>query len=209
MKKLIPIIEGDGEMKAIPNLLSRILTMKQAYDWGVGRPIQGKSLGHLRKNLSRFLALAELEGAAATIIILDLDDGCPRHEAASLVQEIKAIGGRVNPVAVVFAHREYEAWLLASLATIAGQYHIPLDAAFSGEVESLRDVKGWFTRQMCHDGVARRYKETIHQVELTRLMDLDRVAVQSRSFRRLLKAVDEVVTAEQESLLGYVTPIMP
>ena len=61
---------------------------------------------------------------------------------------------------------------------------------------------------MCHDGVARRYKETIHQIELTRLMDLDRVAAQSRSFRRLLKAVDEVVAAEQESLIGLVTPIL-
>ncbi len=206
MKKLIPIIEGDGEMKAIHNLLNRILNRKGMYDWGVGKPIIGKSLGHLRKNLSRFLELAELEGAAATLIIVDLDDGCPKDEAASLVQEIKALG---SLVAVVFAHREYEAWLLASLATIAGQYHIPLDAAFSGEVESLRDVKGWFTRQMCHDGVARRYKEMIHQVELTRLMDLDRVAAQSRSFSRLLKAVDEIVAAEQESLLGHITPTIP
>jgi len=47
-----------------------------------------------------------------------LDDGCPAEEAAELAEQVRGLYLR-SPVAIVFAHREYEAWFLASMEVIA------------------------------------------------------------------------------------------
>ena len=94
--------------------------------------------------------------------------------------------------------------VLASLETIAGNCGLPANLKYEGDIESKRGVKEWLTAQM-PPGLA--YKETLHQVKLTHLIDLDLAQQRSRSFRRLFHAVEELV--EMGNILQaetYVTP---
>jgi len=105
---------------------------------------------------------------------------------------------------IVFAHREYEAWFLASLNSIAKQYDLlPTDLKYEGNIEDRRDVKGWLTKQM---PPGRAYKETIHQKIFTSLMNLDQACQNSRSFRRLYHAIQELAVMSKNKKRGQVTP---
>ncbi len=211
-KLLVPIVEGDGDAKAVPLLLRRILHEHlQAYDWEVGTPKRAHSLPTLRRKLANYLRYARLEGASAVLILLDLDDGCPAQEARNLAAQV---GYHTMPVAIVLAHREYEAWFLASIEAIVsqGKYHFteaftqnptpPRDQEGRSIVEEIRDAKGWLTKRM-RRGYA--YKETQHQPGMTRYIDLGVAARRSRSFRRLIHAMEELVASAGQE--GRVTPM--
>jgi hypothetical protein len=136
------------------------------------------------------------------MILLDLDDGCPFKEAKTLAAEVRNLAVSV-PVAVVFAHREYEAWFLASLDSIAGNHGIPDGTTYPGPVEGRRDVKGWLTATM-PPGVA--YKPTQHQAPMTHLLDPAAARLVSRSFRRLEHALQELLQGAGAGLRGVATP---
>ena len=107
------------------------------------------------------------------------------------------------PVAVVFAYREYEAWFLATLSSIAGHYDLPSDVVYEGDVEAKRNVKGWLKAQM-RQGIG--YNPVIHQKKFTSLIDLEVAYEQSRSFRRLYDAIVELLDAFDAGERGYVSP---
>jgi len=205
MPFIVPIIEGDGDLQAVPILLRRILQEQLGiYDWQVKTPKKAHSLPVLTSKLEQYLhyCLSEPQ-CSAILILLDLDDGCPAQAAQELTRRIRALHVTC-PVAVVLAHREYEAWFLASLESLGGHAGLPLNLTYPGDVERLRGVKEWLGRQM---PPGRAYKETIDQAALTATMDLERAAQRSRSFRRLVNAVQQVVRhAPGAPPLPFVTP---
>ena len=211
MPKIVPIVEGEGDVKAVPILLRRVLhNVLQQYGWDVAHPKKAHSLSALRKKLDKYLLYAAIEkDAQAILILLDLDDGCPAVEARQLANDIRALSPKL-PVAIVLAHCEYEAWFLASVDTIAQgekgqQYHF--SPAFlqkptpPSNIESIRDAKGWLSRHMTP---GYRYKETLHQPSMTVLIDLNLATHRSRSLRRLLHAVELLVQHAKQS--GFVSP---
>jgi uncharacterized protein DUF4276 len=153
--------------------------------------------------LGDFLRYAQQSpDTGATLVLLDLDDGCAYSEAQSLATNIRSFN-LPYPVAIVFACREYEAWFLASLNTIAGEYGLPEGLTYDGDIEARRGVKEWLTKQMPS---GRIYKETIHQISMTHRIDLELARQNSRSFRRLCHAIDELVQAADGGIQGLVTP---
>jgi len=141
--------------------------------------------------------------AGAILIALDLDDGCPKKEALQLASEIRPFNLPV-PVAIVFACREYEAWFLASLPTIAGHYGLPKDVVYEGDVESKRDAKGWLRAHMPQ---RRKYTPTRHQKKFTSLIDLELAHENSRSFQRFYHAIEQLLEAADKGERGYVSPL--
>lgn len=204
MPCIVPIVEGPGDVDAVPVLVRRILECHQWFDWSVARPKKAGNLGKLKRNLDRYVLYAQKErGCGAILILLDLDDGCPKDEAYDLAVQARELASPY-PIAIVLAHREYEAWFLASMATIAGHVPLPTDLVYEGNVEDRRDAKGWLTARM---PPGRAYKETIHQARFASLIDLDIARQRSRSFRRLLHAVEQLVQlAGTDPTRGFVTP---
>ncbi len=200
MPKIVPIVEGDGDAKAVPVLIRRVLHDRlRLYDWEVTHPKKAHSLPTLRKKLANYLRYAAMEDEAqGVLILLDLDDGCPKEEAQRLAAEIRSQAARL-PVAIVLAHREYEAWFLASIETIAPQYGEDLTPP--ADVESVRDAKGWLSRRLFPGG---RYKETAHQPSMTTEIDFDLAARRSRSFSRFLHAVE--LLTQHAGQGGFVSP---
>ncbi|MEM1055246.1 MAG: DUF4276 family protein [Bacteroidota bacterium] len=202
MPSLLIVVEGEGEEKAAPALVSRLLADRGHYDWYVdGNGRRKGALPAFRKSLARNLAFLRIKNPGAVLLLFDLDDGCPKQEAHALASEIRK-EQLPFPVAVVLAHREYEAWVLASIETVCtDEPSLADDLTYDGDPETRRNAKGWLTDQMPY-GTA--YKPNLDQARFTGRIDFDLAHERSRSFRRLCNALDQLVERAGEA--GVVTP---
>jgi len=139
--KIQPIVEGHGEIGAVPVLLRRLRDVAQAYPIDVIAPI--------RRHRSEFLDEAEVRKAVrlalkqdcdAVLLLFDGDEDCPRDQAPTILGWARAEAA-VKPRAVVMAYREYEAWLLASIESLRGQRGIRSDAESHPNPEQPRGAK--------------------------------------------------------------------
>ena len=195
MFTIVPIVEGDGDAAAFPELLVRIIQDKYGrYDVHVARGknkvVKANSRDKLVSRLDKFLLHAQKKpGCEAVLILLDADTDCPVTLAQTLGEKCTEIGTRC-PVEIVCANRSYESWFLASIETIVGMHGIPEATVLPRPAEDIPSPKGWLTSQM-PDGQA--YKETTHQASLSRAIDLDAALIRSRSFQRLCHAIEQLL----------------
>ena len=185
-----PIVEGHGEMEAVPALLRRLLAEGQVTGVQVGKPIKRPRNQLVREEpLARIVRFALLRPeCGAVLIILDGDTDCPKTLGPVLQRWAEAAAGEV-PCAVVLAHREYEAWFLASIETLRGNIAILSDATSHPSPESPRDAKGELDLRMPHGA---SYSPTVDQASLTALLDLESAYRHCRSFRKLVSAFGEL-----------------
>jgi len=199
MPKIVPIVEGEGEVEAVPKLIHKLLKNTQRWDIGVARPKNSNGCGNLIApgGLERFLDLAFREpDCGAVLVLIDADKRSYCDMAADFAARAVDRGIRF-PVVIVVANREYEAWFLASLDSISGRSidgrsGLPAGLSYRGDVEAIVGVKGWLSRQMPEGRV---YKETLDQAPLTGMIDIDLAKAGSRSFRRMCHAVTQAVEA--------------
>ncbi len=209
MPRIVPIVEGQGEVEAVPKLLNKVLNEMGRYQFTVAPPRNAKGRGNLDKpgGLEKFIELSWREpDCGATLVLMDADKACAVTLAHEYVRRIKAMSLRY-PVVVVIAQCEYEAWFLASLPAIVGkqwqdQVGLPSDTEYPGDSEAIAGVKGWLNRQLPDD---RSYKPAQDQVVLTAMLDLELTRRNSRSFRRLCHALEQAVEAIDQGL-SIVTP---
>ena len=138
MLSIVPVVEGDGETRAFPLLLRRLLHEKyKRFNLAAGQAVTARGRSKLLTDFEKFIRYAEGKpGCGAILVLLDADEDCPIELATRL--SIKCnLFGVVMPVAIVCAKREYEAWFLASLETIKGHHGIPVEASFSGDAEEM------------------------------------------------------------------------
>lgn len=199
LKAIVPIVEGQGDEKAVPLLLRKLLGEMNRWDIQIIRPKNAHGRSNLEKEegLERFIQIALTEpGCAAILVLIDADENCAKQLAERFAERVRAAGVTV-PVVIVCAKCEYEAWLLASLETMAGKDlkgkpGLPSGLQFEGDVESIRSVKGWLSR---HFPGTRNYKEDSDQAPMTELLDTTMARQNSRSFRRLHHAIEQIVEA--------------
>ena len=216
MRRLILFVEGEGEADAVPALVKRLLDEKgRWYDIFLldNAPFRVGSVDKLVKEdfrgWKRFLgASLKRPDVGGVLLLLDGDiekvggkEFCASEVARSLASGAMHVGaGKTFSVAVVFASQEYESWLIAGIASLAGRRLpdgrlIESDAkAPQGDLEtSPRDAKGWLGTI-----VEGGYKPTRDQAALTRLVDLEVIRARKlRSFRRLESAVSSLREAIQ------------
>ncbi|MDW7991186.1 MAG: DUF4276 family protein [Anaerolineae bacterium] len=127
----------------------------------------------------------------AVLVLLDLDDGCAAQIAPQLAQTLRALNPP-PPIAIVFAVREYEAWFLAAAESLWG-------SPYKGEPEGPRDAKGKVAQ------FEPEYTPTTHQPSLSAKMSLDQAFQNSRSFRRFVHALEELLRAVDQNQV-VITP---
>ncbi len=183
-----PIVEGYGEVPALPVLLRRIAgECFQVWDPPLLSPGRYPSSRLIRNEGDLWVAgpdfkkaggHARNEGATAILALLDLDDDCPKelHEAIS---PILAASTGINPSSLVFAKREYEAWFLAAAESL-GENVLP----YPGDPEGVRDAKGALEE---HLQLEFPYDEKTDQPRYSNKVNLFRIYERSRSFRKLVK----------------------
>jgi hypothetical protein len=192
MTTIIPVVEGPGDVAALPELLGRILLERfnrtdVIVAQGKSRVVTANGRQKLESKLENFLQHAQNKPECdAILVLLDADDDCPVNLAQGILKRCEQLG-LTSPVEIVCAHREYESWFLASLDTIKGQRGISDTAALSHDAEDVQNPKQWLTNQM---PPGRAYKETTHQAPLTQHIDIGMAHNNSRSFRRLCHALE-------------------
>jgi hypothetical protein len=84
--KIIPIVEGHGEVVAVPLLLRRFQEESNSFSFTIGRPIPRHRHQMVRESdVRKAVRLALLDrDYAAILILLDADNDCP----ATLAPEI-------------------------------------------------------------------------------------------------------------------------
>ncbi len=194
-------VEGEGERPdpktgkggGATVLVRRILHERlQAYEWQVPRPLKVGDLPAFRAKMPKLVKYLRKKPVDAALVLLDLDDGCAAQTALAVAQALCALSPP-KPIAVAFAVREFEAWFLAAAPSLWGR-------AYPGNPEAKRDAKGELRRHFLP-----KYAPTIHQPSLSADLDLSQAAARSRSFRRLLHAVEELVQAVEDGRM-IVTP---
>ncbi|MBB1254650.1 DUF4276 family protein [Streptomyces alkaliterrae] len=190
-----PIVEGHGEVQAVRQLVTRI-AIEHLNTWvEVAQPFR-LDAGKMRKpdELAKAVRLqaVRVQGRPGGVLILrdgdDNDVDCP-VELARLI----APAPELVPVAVevVIARHEYEAWFLAAAESLRGHPAMRDDATAPRRPETRRGAKTQL-QAMMHES----YKETLHQARFSSLMDLAAAANNSRSFRRMIHAVETLLASK-------------
>lgn len=195
---ILPVVEGHGEVTAVPLLIRRIVTAyaPDAYA-DIGRPIRIKRNALVQPDgIENAIELAARQTGAedGILVLIDADKDCPVELAADLLARAQ----RQRPdrsIRVVVAKSEFEAWFLASAHALAGQRGLPLDLAPPPDPEAVRDAKGWLSD---HTPRGRSYKPTVDQAALAQIFDLDQ-AQGARSFRKFIKDVLELARGPHPS----------
>lgn len=188
---LVPIVEGHGEVDAVPILLRRLLEQHGAHQVRVEKPIRlprGRLVN--RDHLERAIRI----GCAKTddpaiLVLLDADEDCPARLGPQLLSWARDVVPSRVPVGVVVAKTEYESWFLACLDQLRGQRGIRVDAEVPPDPEAIRGAKEYLQRQMVPGWV---YSETVDQPALTRLLSLELARARSPSFDKLYREVGRI-----------------
>jgi hypothetical protein len=184
-----PIVEGQGDVAAVPVLLRRIASEVEP-DRGieVRRPIRVARDKVVKDGeLERFVELARRTAGAggAVLIVLDADDDCPKDLAPALLTRAQA-GRPGDEIRVVLANREFEAWFLAGAMSLRGRRGLPDDLEPPPDPEAIRDAKGWLQTRRT-DGFA--YSPTTDQPALAAIVDLHAARATSPSFDKLWRDI--------------------
>jgi len=190
--RIQPIVEGHGEVTAVPVLLRRLRDEAGAYGFEINQAIRRHRSDFLTEESMRTavrLALVQ-DQCRAILILFDGDDDCPGTLAPTVEAWAQDEAGPV-PCAVVIAHREYEAWFIAAIESLRGRRGILDDAVSHPDPETPRDAKGNLEDRM-RPGLS--YAETADQAALTALFDMSAAYARCRSFRRMVRAFELLVT---------------
>lgn len=185
MSSVCAIVEGDGEVAALPIVLRRLKERFGPVEHvNISAPIRVYKDRFLnredefRRHL--LLAAAKCGEAGWILVLLDADDACPMELADSIRQRALAhIPHR--RLAIVIANREFEAWYIASAKSLNGVRGFTFENEPPPDAERPRDAKGWMRERM----TKRAYGETTDQPAFAARFDIDEAAENSRSFRKM------------------------
>lgn len=191
-----PIVEGEGEVEAVPILLRRFahevfgkyaFRVLHAHRLRKGRMIAGN---HLEKavTLGR-LKLGQCNGRGAVVVVADADDDCPARCAPALLKRAR-MSARTVPVSVVLAKAEYEAWFLGAVRSLRGHRRIMDDASPPPDAEAVRGAKQFLQRRCMIPG--EHYSPTVDQPALTSRFDLQEARQACPSFDKLWRDLQEL-----------------
>lgn len=184
MISIASIVEGDGEVSALPVLLRRLSDWIPASEYPQPLPpIRVRRDRFLNRNdefrKQLLLAASKCGEQGWILVVLDADDDCPATLANAVYQRAQQYVAH-RRLSVVIANREFEAWFIAAARSLDGYrgFRVPQGVV---DAEVPRDAKGWL-RGHIDGGV---YREVVDQPALAAMIDLQQAFDNSRSFRKL------------------------
>lgn len=187
MISIATIVEGDGEVSALPILLRRIAAEREpVVTVDILRPIRVRRDKFLNKKeefrRQLLLAAAKCGGDGWILILLDADDDCPAALGTEIHQRAQQYVAH-RRVSVVLAKREFEAWFIAAAHSLQDVRGFSMMPAEQMEAEVPRNAKGWMREHMSTG----TYSEFLDQPAFAAKFNLQQAFDNSRSFRKLIK----------------------
>lgn len=190
-RAILPVVEGQSEVEAVPVLLRRLLARLGQPEIQIARPFRVSRLKMVRPGeIERAVqqGIRSRDGIVGVLVILDSDDDDPESLETSLLHRCRqAIH---LPVGVVAARRELEGWFLGSKDSLRGICGIRGNANAPDGPETIRGAKERLTRNMEGN---RRYLEVDDQPVMAARMDLERALQRCVSFRRLSEELERIL----------------
>ncbi|WP_459863817.1 DUF4276 family protein [Endothiovibrio diazotrophicus] len=179
------IVEGGGEVSALPTLLRRLNQWRTPEHYArVLPPIRVRRDRFLHKDEEfrrrLLLAAAKCGEAGWVLVLLDADDDCPAELGPETLRRAQSLLPH-RAVSVVLANREFEAWFIAAAPSLDGKRGFSFERSEAVDAESPRDAKGWLAARMAGNS----YRPKTDQPAFAALMDLQQAHDGSRSFRKL------------------------
>ena len=192
------VVEGFGDVKAVPVLLRRLAEEHGVRNLQITQPVRIPRSKIFRQDqrvieseVERAIQLAvnklPSREEGAILIVLDADLDCPAEMGPRLVETARKLRPDVT-FGVVLPKHEYEAWFLASLESLHEEKEEGRLQEYD-DPESIRDPKREVSRILFPNG---RYSETVDQAKLTAKLDLQQ-AQRTRSFTKLVKEVHRLL----------------
>jgi len=165
--KVVPIVEGHGEVGAVPVLLRRLASAMHG-QVTVARPIRQSRGALVKENGLRLavqIAAKQTAVGDGILILLDADRDCPAQLGPKLLAWAHAERSD-RKLSVMLAKTEFEAWFACAAESLVVKGKLPAGTTPPVDPEAIRDAKGWIA--------SRRgtYSETIDQPAFASLFDL-------------------------------------
>jgi hypothetical protein len=186
------IVEGDGEVSALPKLLHRIAAELDVPNLRTPTPMRiprGKItiVGGIERAVAAEALRVSSKGGV--LVLLDADDDCPAEYGPLLLARARPARPDKH-VSVVLANREFEAWFLAAAPSLAGQFGFPNEFPRPRIPEAPRDCKGILTKARPK---GQPYKETVDQAPLASAFDMKMAREHSDSFDKLYREISDLL----------------
>lgn len=202
---IAPIVEGHGEVQAVPVLLRRLWDEVIRGEFvDVLRPVRCPRTKMVRRAAgssqslvavdecvravtlaARKLAERTSQDPKVVLVLLDADSDCPAHLGPELSEAARR-APHAFPVECVLARVEFETWFVAAARSLARFVTLGPDDP-PPDPEQARAGKKWIAERFHRP----RYSETVDQPRLTAEMNLEECRRASPSFdtlcRRLAK----------------------
>lgn len=187
---IVSIVEGHGEIEALPIVLRRVLAENNIFDRKIEKPIRSSRASLLKPGgIERAVELAARQvDEAGILIVLDSDGDPPCTLGPALLQRARS-ARRDRVIGLALAHREWESWYVAAIQSIAGKRKLRSGLLPPQDPESIQGAKEWLGRNM--EG-GRKYSETVDQPAFAELFDLN-AARQVSSFAKFCREVQFLV----------------
>lgn len=209
MITIVPIVEGKGDKKALPRLVGRYFDeIRRDKGVHIDDPLDAGGKGGItnKKNLEMLLndAATNKPQETAILISLDADADCSR----SLAIRIATCASRFKlkyPVGVIVANRMFECWIISSISEMSKERRCGLrqGVRIPKDPELLANPKSWLESNLRFPP----YVPNIYQERMANYINFTLAKAYSRSFRRLLKTLDEIAELNFAMIpRGYVLP---
>ncbi|WP_327045613.1 DUF4276 family protein [Microbispora sp. NBC_01189] len=193
------VVEGDGEVSALPVLLRRIAHAFSIWDVRTPPPRRiprSRLVAPGGVEAAVLQASYQVTGAGGVLLLIDSDDDCPAALGPALLKRVRQ-ARRDREISVVLAHREFEAWFLAAAESLSGCRGLAVPLAPPANPEGIRDAKGWLSvRQDLGKTDGTRYKETVDQAALAALFDMEQARKAAPSFDKFWREVKRLLSTE-------------
>lgn len=195
MRRLLIIVEGAGDVRAVPLLVRRILEARGIYDVTLLPTQRRGEFPSVAKHFDTFF-LAATKEKAPILWVMDFDSkgyDCPYTEADRLLNRAQELHPDW-PVKIAFIIKEYECLFLHDeQATRTIFTDIPQTAEFPQTPEQIRGAKERLS-EMRPRGKA--YKETVHQEKITARLNLDLLRERSKDFVHMERAILHLIESQ-------------
>lgn len=187
MVRVAAIVEGDGEVEAVPVLIRRIgVAVSPLTPPTVLKPIRVRRQRLLKEGeLERHVRLAAVRAGdgGGILILLDANGSCPAEIGPLILQRARALGTGCR-IEAALAKCEYETWFVEVVESIAGARGFPPDVSAPEDPEAIRGAKEWLRNRM-HGS----YRPTADQAALSAGFDMALARRRSPSFGKMWRAV--------------------